>query len=134
MGGQPRVEVRKSRIDGKGLFAVTRIKARSKIGEMAGEAITQAEARRRAQGKRRIALVELGDGKAVDGRRKGNAFRYVNHSCSPNAYMRVCYGRVEIYSLRAIRPGEEITCNYGPTHHDGNLRCRCGSDNCRGTL
>ena len=128
------LEVRESRIDGKGLFAKTRVPARVKIGELSGEAISQAEARRRANGKRRIALVELGDGSAIDGRVGGNEFRYINHSCAPNAYMRISYGKVEFYSLRALRAREEITCDYGDTHHNGALRCRCGSRNCRGYL
>ncbi|MFL6699277.1 MAG: hypothetical protein ACJ8GJ_19095 [Vitreoscilla sp.] len=41
---------------------------------------------------------------------------------------------MEFYSLRAIEPGEEITVNYGQTHHEGKLRCRCGAPNCIGNL
>jgi len=37
-------------------------------------------------------------------------------------------------ALRAIAPGEEITVNYGETHHEGKLRCRCGAPNCIGAL
>jgi uncharacterized protein len=48
--------------------------------------------------------------------------------------MRVAYDRVEFYSLRKIMAGEELTCDYGPTHHDGKLKCRCGAINCRGFL
>jgi SET domain-containing protein len=41
---------------------------------------------------------------------------------------------VEFYSLRPIKAGEELTCDYGETHHDGRLPCRCGSVRCRGAL
>jgi uncharacterized protein len=128
------LEIRKSTIDGKGLFAAARIDARRKIGELKGEVISEVEARRRAHGKRRLALAELGDGTAIDASKQGNEFRFINHSCNPNAYIRVCYRRVEFYSLRTIRPGQEITCDYGETHHKGKLRCKCGGRNCRGSL
>jgi uncharacterized protein len=43
-------------------------------------------------------------------------------------------GRVEFYALRAIATGEEITVDYGETHHAGKLACRCGVPGSRGTL
>lgn len=128
------LEVHRSPIDGKGLFAKCRIGPRTKIGELTGEIISWREARRRAKGKRRLALVELRDGTAIDASRYGNEFRYINHSCSPNAYIRICYGHVEFYSIRGIPAGKEVTCDYGDNHHNGTLRCRCGSPNCRGHL
>jgi SET domain-containing protein len=126
--------VAESRIDGQGLFASAAIPARRKLGEFTGQVISQARARRRARGQHRIAIVELNDGRAIDASRGGNDFRYINHSCSPNAYIRISNGRVEFYSRRTIRAGEEITCDYGETHHEGKLRCQCGSKNCRGSL
>src|ERR1700719_4168863 len=38
------LEIRVSRIDGKGLFATARINARKKLGELTGEVISEAEA------------------------------------------------------------------------------------------
>jgi SET domain-containing protein len=127
-------KVQRSRIQGRGLFALSGIPARKKLGELSGELITEREARRRARATERIAIVEFGDGKALDATRGGNHFRYVNHSCAPNTFMRLIRGRVEFYALRPIAPGEELTCNYGETHHDGTLPCRCGSSQCRGRL
>ena len=123
-----------SPIDGTGAFAGAAIPARRKIGNLGGEVITMQEARRRVKSTKRIAMVEFGDGRALDGSVNPNELRYVNHSCDPNTYMRVCYSRVEFWSLRPLKKGEELTCNYGPTHHDGKLPCRCGSKNCRGAL
>ena len=127
-------EVKRSSIHGRGLFARSRIPARRKMGELGGEVISQAEARRRARHAQSSKIVELGDGTAIDASHGGNHFKYVNHSCSPNAYMRVAYGRLEFYSLRDIRPGEELTCNYGETHHEGALTCRCQSLECQGFI
>jgi SET domain-containing protein len=60
--------------------------------------------------------------------------RFTNHSCQPNARLQIRDGRVEFYALRAIAPGEEITVNYGETHHEGKLACRCGAPGCIGWL
>src|ERR687884_378139 len=77
----------------------------------------------RASGRARetdcIAIVEFGDGTALDASRAGTDFRYVNHSCEPNTFMRLYKGRVEFYTLRRVEAGEELTCDYGETHHDG---------------
>jgi SET domain-containing protein len=81
----------------------------------------------------RIYLVELGRGRALDCRRS-NGFRHLNHSCSPNAYMRTVGTRLEIYTLRVVRAGEELTIDYGATPHRGGMVCRCGSPNCRAVL
>lgn len=123
-----------SNIDGKGAFALQQIPARKKIGNLGGEVISLREARKRAAKTKRVAMVEFGDGRALDASINPNELRYVNHSCSPNTYMRVSHSRVEFYALRIINKGEELTCNYGPTHHDGTLPCRCGAKNCKGYL
>jgi SET domain-containing protein len=129
-----KIETRKSPIDGLGAFALINIPARKKIGNLGGELINLKEARRRARQTKRVAMVEFGDGRALDASVNSNELRYINHSCTPNTFMRVCYNRVEFYSLRQIKKGEELTCNYGPTHHDGKLKCACGSANCKGYL
>ena len=123
-----------SAIDGTGAFALQKIPAGKKIGNLGGEIISLREARKRAKQTKRVAMVEFGDGRALDASVNPNELRYVNHSCRPNTYMRVCYSRVEFYSLHIIKKGEELTCNYGPTHHDGKLQCNCGAPGCKGYL
>jgi SET domain-containing protein len=128
-------KVKRSRIQGLGLYALSSIRPRRKLGELGGERITVREARRRARAASDcIVIVEMEDGTAFDASRLGSDLRYVNHSCAPNTFMRRCYGRVEFYSLREIEPGEELTCDYGETHHAGGLVCCCGSVNCRGRI
>lgn len=128
------VDVRKSSIDGLGAFAHGAVPARRKIGEFAGERISRSEARKRASRRTRIAIIEINSDIAIDGARSGNRTRFVNHSCDPNTYIRICNGRIEFYALRNIAPGEELTCYYGQTHHEGTRRCTCNSANCRGFL
>lgn len=128
------VQIKPSKIDGFGAFATHQIPPKKKMGNLSGEIIKLNEARKRAVKIKRVAMVEFGDGRALDATTNSNELRYINHSCQPNTYMRVCYSRVEFYTLRLINKGEELTCNYGPTHHDGKLKCTCGSVNCKGFL
>lgn len=128
------VFVRKSQIDGHGVFAAEMIPARLKIGEIRGEAISCAEGRRRAASLQRIMIVEISDRTAIDASKSTDPMRFTNHSCQANARLAIIAGRIEFYSLRAIEPGEEITVNYGETHHEGKLPCRCGAPNCIGAL
>ena len=124
------VRVAPSPIDGHGAFAAEPIPARRKIGEIRGEAVSVREARRRARGQARIMIVELSDTRAIDASRSTDPLRYTNHSCQPNAVLRIRQGRVEFYAMRDVRAGEELTADYGETHHDGKLRCRCGVPGC----
>jgi SET domain-containing protein len=128
------VFVRKSEIDGHGVFAAEMIPQRMKIGEIRGEAISCAEGRRRAASLQRIMIVEISARTAIDASKSTDPMRFTNHSCQANARLAIIAGRIEFYALRAIEPGEEITVNYGETHHEGKLRCRCGAPNCIGAL
>ena len=122
-----------SPITGRGLFAGCAIPKRAKIGEFEGGVIPLAEARRRAAGLRIVAIVEL-DRKAIDARGMRTGFRFINHSCAPNTFMRRTKDRAEFYALRDIAAGEELTVDYRPSHHDGRLRCRCGAPRCGGWI
>ncbi|MDH0867845.1 SET domain-containing protein-lysine N-methyltransferase [Mitsuaria sp. GD03876] len=123
-----------SPIDGLGVFAGESIPARRKIGEMRGEIVPVREARRRIEGRRRIHVVEVTDKTAIDATQSDCALRHVNHSCAPNAVLRIRQGRAEFYAIRDIGAGEEICADYGESHHEGRLRCRCGAPNCKGRL
>jgi SET domain-containing protein len=128
------VDVKPSAIDGQGAFAAEAVPPRLKIGEIRGESISVAEARMRATRSERIMIVELSSRKAIDFSKSSDPMRYTNHSCRPNARLCIRQGRVEFYALRAIQAGEEITVDYGETHHEGRLACRCGVPGCRGAL
>jgi len=128
------LRVGKSTIDGKGAYAREHIPSRRKIGDLGGVIISQREARRIAKSAKRVAIVEFGNGKALNAGVNSNELRYINHSCKPNTYMRVLHNRVEFYALRDIAHNEELTCDYGETHHDGKLKCRCGAEGCAGFI
>lgn len=128
---QAMLRVGESGIQGKGLFTDTPIRERRKLGEMTGERITISEARRRAQSRGRIVIVEISSRTAIDGSVGGNEFQFVNHSCDPNLYVRIANGRIEFYPKKPIRAGEELTCDYGESQHEGRLPCQCGAEKCR---
>lgn len=127
------VAVRPSDIDGRGVFAVAELPARRKLGEIAGIWVRLPEARNRVAAARRIYLIELNRRLALDCSR-GNVFKHLNHACQPNCYLRVFRNRVEVYTLRRIRPGTELTVDYGVTPHRSGMQCRCGGESCRGRI
>lgn len=60
------------------------------------------------------------------------AWRYLNHSCQPNAAVR----DRELVALRAIAAGDEITFDYNTTEYDmaSPFQCHCGSAGCAGKI
>lgn len=128
------VKVAKSKIAGKGAYALQSIPARKKIGDLGGVIITMKEAMKLIKNLKVINLVELDNDLALNASANPNDMRFINHSCGPNTYLRVMKDRVEFYALRDIKKGEELSCDYGETHHEGKLPCKCGAKNCRGFI
>lgn len=121
-------------IDGIGAYAGVPYRPRQKIGEMDGKRISVQAARQLAKKQNRIYLVELDRRWAIDGSSSTSPLKFVNHSCRPNTFMRIAWGRLEFYALRGIERGEELTARYGETHHKGLLPCRCGAPACAGFI
>ncbi len=127
--------VDKSPIDGLGVFAAESIPARRKIGEMRGEIVPVREARRRIEGRRRIHVVEVTDKHRH--RCDEVRLRAAPRESQLRAECRCCASGKDapkFYAIRDIDPGEEICADYGESHHEGRLRCRCGAPNCKGRL
>ena len=133
-GDKYALDVGPSAIDGYGAFAGEPIPGRRQIGEIRGEPLAVKEARRRVKSQRRSMIVEVSARTAIDASNSTHALRFTNHSCRPNAVLRINQGRVELYALRDLIAGEEITIDYGETHHEGRLRCRCGAPGCVGRI
>ena len=130
------LEIKPSRICDQGCFTLEPIAKRKKIGVYAGEMIRGERAVRRRQREQEaqgvIKVITLTDALAIDGEAGGDATAYINHSCDPNAFMRVVPGdRVMFFALRDIAAGEEITIDYRSDDHPPPALCRCGAKNCR---
>jgi len=138
--------VRRSAIHGRGVFATEVIRRGERIIEYKGQRATWDEAMERPDSDpddpAHTFLFELDDGRVIDARVRGNAARWINHSCAPNCQtFEDERGRVFIEARRKIQPGEELTYDY-KLIVDGRLSkaeraqyvCRCGKRGCRGTL
>ena len=128
-----RFAVGESAINGRGLFTLSRLPGRRKIGEISGTRVSNRVAWRRVAGLEKIFLVALDERFSLD-ISQGNAFKDMNHSCQPNCYLRIIAGRIEVYTLRGIRAGSELTVDYEETPHPQGMRCSCGAPDCRGLI
>jgi len=112
---------------GLGLFATRPIRKRARIAEYKGRLLGTKEANRlEARGNRY--LYELNSRWTIDGTPRSNIARYFNHSCNPNAEVYDVKHRVFIRTLRNIKPGEEITYDYGIDYLKnviGRSNCKC---------
>jgi SET domain-containing protein len=136
--------VKKSRIEGRGVFATQPIRKNKRIGEYTGERITHEESDARYDDKHGRTYLFIVDSKLViDADVGGNDIRFINHSCDPNCESRMDgRKRVHIYATRNIEPGEELAYDYRLQLNPGEdlleeireFPCRCGAPKCRGTL
>ena len=64
----------------------------------------------------------------------GTAWRFLNHSCSPNA--RFDAGTRAVVAMEPVREGEEVTLDYNATEWDldAAFSCQCGVDGCYGEV
>lgn len=147
-----KIEARKSDIHGNGVFAIAPIKKGEFVIEYKGKRRTHEEVDQEDSGdveSGHTFLFTLNDEYVIDANHKGNRARWINHSCNPNceAVFDEYEGknrkkdRVYIEAIRNIKPGEELTYNYGITldePHTARLKkiwgCKCGSKNCTGTM
>jgi SET domain-containing protein len=130
----PGIEVRASKIDGRGCFATVAFKKGRKIAELVGERVSRVEAARRMRGKRRLHICGINSYWGIDSSRGGNGSQFINHSCRPNSFLRIIHEHIIFFALRDIEAGEEITLDYINSYHPDDYRCRCGAKGCRGTI
>ncbi|MEO5700904.1 MAG: SET domain-containing protein-lysine N-methyltransferase [Casimicrobiaceae bacterium] len=138
--------VRNSAIHGRGVFATRTIRKGAQIIEYRGQRTTWDIGSER-QGEddddpNHTFLFELDDGRVIDASVRGNAARWINHSCDPNCEaIEDDEGRVFIHARRTIKQGDELAYDYR-LHLDGRVTkalreayaCRCGAKRCRGSM
>src|SRR5947208_16359921 len=113
----PPYVVRHSLIHGRCAFARRTIRKGARIIEYRGERISLDEAERRPDSdpgnSYHTFLFELHDGRVIDAASRGNAARWINHSCAPNCIpIEDDDARVYIEAKRTIRAGEELSYDY----------------------
>ncbi|XP_043223933.1 histone-lysine N-methyltransferase 2B-like [Amphibalanus amphitrite] len=133
------VGVYRSPISGRGLFCKRTVEAGQMVIEYAGQVIRSSltDIRERYYSSRGIGcyMFRIDDDFVVDATMKGNAARFINHSCNPNCYSRVVdiLGKkhIIIFALRKILRGEELTYDYKFPIEEDKIPCTCGARRCR---
>jgi uncharacterized protein len=134
----PAVEVRRSAISGRGLFATAPIKAGTVVSRLGGRLVSAAQLRDLFAAAARDPVHPYIDTIAVDAElhlvlppRRPNG--YGNHSCDPNLWW---VGPYELASRRDLVTGEELTNDYATSTFapDFAMACSCGSALCRGSV
>jgi SET domain-containing protein len=138
---------RRSKIQGRGVFATRDVPEGARIVEYTGKRISPDEADESspddATSRRHHTFYSMvDDAVVIDGSSGGNDSRFINHSCDPNCEVVIARSRVYIHALRDIPEGQELSYDYWYTTDESytleDLRriypCRCGSAKCRGTL
>ena len=143
--GTRRIQVRLSGVHGKGVYALRPIKAGERVIEYKGEIISWPEALRRhphdPSNPQHTFYFHIDDQNVIDGKDHGNAAKWINHSCAPNCESDEQDGRVFIFALRDLQPGEELFYDYRLVIEERytpklkrEYECRCGSPACRRTM
>ncbi len=140
-----RIQVRRSGVHGKGVFALKPLAEGEVVIEYKGEVIDWKEALRRhphdPSDPNHTFYFHVDERNVIDAKVGGNAARWINHACDPNCEADEEGGRVFIKALRNIRAGEELNYDYGliiDERYTPKLKaeypCWCGATKCRGTL
>lgn len=122
-----KVRVGASSIDGQGIIADETIRRGEDIQYIKGEPVRKVITSKEESD----AIANwIGVGKSLWLNTDGTPFRYLNHSCRPNAAIR---GMKTLVALEDIDPGAEITIDYSLTDNDPyySITCTCGTANCR---
>lgn len=122
-----KLDVRETRY-GRGVFAGDRIPAGSLIAPFIGPFLRYAETDENTY------ALQIGPDLYIGG--SGGVDDYFNHSCEPNAWVKITGITAELRAIRDIQAGEEICFDYSTIldEDDFTMRCGCGSARCRGTI
>jgi uncharacterized protein len=127
----PKTIVRKSQIQGRGLFAAEPIKEGEVVCVKGGH-IFDRKILKEVTESLGPAEIQIGDdlfiGPLEQQQRKGNMI-FSNHSCNPNIGVK---GQIVFVALRDIKTGEELTHDWAMTDDDDySMTCNCGANECR---
>lgn len=109
---------------GLGLFTNELLHKGDFVIEYTGEVITTAEADRRGG----RYLFDISTRRTIDGTGRKNKARYINHFCRPNCETEIIGGRVFVFALKKVKPGEELGYDYGKEYFNEFIKphgCRC---------
>ena len=140
-----RIQVRRSGVHGKGVFALQDLAEGETLIEYVGEVISWDEAQERhphdPNDPNHTFYFHVNEDRVIDALHGGNSSRWINHSCAPNCEADEDNDRIFIKAIRNIKAGEELNYDYGLIIDEPYTKklkaeypCWCGSAHCRGTL
>jgi hypothetical protein len=140
-----RIQVRRSGVHGKGVFALQDLAEGETLIEYVGEVISWDEAQERhphdPEDPNHTFYFHVNEDRVIDALFGGNSSRWINHSCNPNCEADEDNDRIFIKAIRNIKAGEELNYDYGLIIDEPYTKklkaeypCWCGAKNCRGTL
>lgn len=122
-----RIQRRRSKVHGWGVFATAEIPKNKRIVDYAGEKLRTKDSiprQERQLEKGHIWCFEINRAWVRDAEVGGNIARFINHACAPNCYVQIVGDTIWIRAARTIRPGEELSYDYS-TDGDKTIPCRC---------
>lgn len=130
--------IKKSGIKGKGVFATCQFKKGDKIFHVNLKNLRRYTIKEIKKNKNinKEHLEYVGNGKYVV---DYSAPSFMDHSCNPNCYVKIKANyEKDIYTLRDVQKGEELTHDYTATSIDQfggkgfwKFKCKCGNKKCR---
>jgi uncharacterized protein len=135
-----RVEVRDSKVHGRGVYAMQLIPKGTRIIEYTGQRVSW-EAAPNDENDPHTFNFGLDNGEVINPEIGGNDARWINHSCDPNCEAVEEDDRIFIEAIRDIETGEELFYDYAleidePITEESKKKfaCHCRSSKCRGTM
>ncbi|XP_013674044.2 histone-lysine N-methyltransferase ASHR3 [Brassica napus] len=138
-----KIKIVKTKLCGWGVEAAESINKEDFIVEYIGEVISDAQCEQRLwdmkhKGMKDFYMCEIQKDFTIDATFKGNASRFLNHSCNPNCVLEKWQvegeTRVGVFAARQIEAGEPLTYDYRFVQFGPEVKCNCGSENCQGYL
>lgn len=118
------VEVRDSKIHGKGIFSSSFIPKDDLVMVISGEVIDGNECERREDEEDNVYIFWNGDDCFIDTNKFGK-IRFINHDCEPNCeVMDRDEETLNLVAIKDIYPDEEITIDYGYEEIYEGCTCR----------
>ncbi|PVH37008.1 hypothetical protein PAHAL_6G218300 [Panicum hallii] len=138
------IEIIKTQQCGWGAISLETIEKDDFVIEFVGEVIDDAMCDDRLQDMRQrrdqnFYMCKVSKDFVIDATFRGNACRFLNHSCQPNCRLEKWQvkgkTRLGVFASEAIKVGMPLTYNYRfSTSFGPEKECLCGAPNCRGKL
>ena len=121
--------LKKSKIQGKGIFATKNYKKGDFVVKLTGKKIKW-KYNEKTDRNHCANWTGIGNDLWID---PDFPLSRINHSCNPNLGIK---GKIMFYALRNIKAGEELTFDYSTSEKeiDWIMQCKCGSKKCRGKM